>query len=133
MSGDVINRKVLHKPVGMGEKPPFVHEAIHDVESLLWVIVRLCLTHKGPGLNMRRDEELDEDSLKCNHKLRDLVIRLFDGEQEVLKETKMDLHDHWQSFREKVIVHFHPYFNPLKPFVLRWWNTLILGYEYRAD
>ncbi|KAG6862775.1 hypothetical protein C0993_001559 [Termitomyces sp. T159_Od127] len=133
MSGEVINRAVLHDPAGMDERPPFVHEAIHDVESLLWVVVRLCLTRKGPGLNMRRDEELDEGSLKCNHKLRDLIIRLFDGEQEVLKKTKMDLHSHWKSFNDQVIVYFHPYFDPLKPFVLRWWNTLILGYKYRAD
>ena len=133
MSGDVINTQFLHEPTGMKETPPFVHEAIHDVESLLWVLVRLCLTRKGPGLNMRRNEELDEKSLKSNPQLRDLVTHLFDGEPEVLMKKKADLHLHWTSFEENIIVHFHPYFNPLKPFVLQWWNTLILGYKHHAD
>ncbi|KAG6858254.1 hypothetical protein C0995_001359, partial [Termitomyces sp. Mi166 len=48
MSGDVIARETLHTPPGFDEAPPFVHEAIHDVESLFWVLVNLCLTRKGP-------------------------------------------------------------------------------------
>ncbi|KAG6881628.1 hypothetical protein C0993_000731 [Termitomyces sp. T159_Od127] len=121
----------LHNIAG-SSYPPFVHDAIHDVESLLWVLVRLCLIRNGPGINTRR-EELDKNSPLFVPKLQHLILRLFKGSVEEIETAKTDLHSQWLSFEEKVIVHFHPYFDPLKPLVLRWWNTLIIGYRYRAD
>jgi len=32
------------------------HDAVHDMESSFWVLVNICLTLKGPGKNMLRDE-----------------------------------------------------------------------------
>ncbi|KAG6871966.1 hypothetical protein C0995_014424, partial [Termitomyces sp. Mi166 len=133
MSGDVIAGRCLHVPAGFDEAPDFVHEAIHDVESLLWVLVCLCLTRKGPGLGMRREEELDKESPVYNEELRCIVKKLFEGPDEELEETKISLHHQWTSFEEEVVVHFHPYFKPLKPYVLKWWNTLILGYRFRGE
>ncbi|KAG5348961.1 hypothetical protein C0989_006877 [Termitomyces sp. Mn162] len=133
MAGDVINAQSLHSPAGRTKKPKFVHEAIHDVESLLWVLVRLCITRKGPGINMRREDELDKKSPSYNKDLREAVVALFEGADEVLKKKKSSLHGDWESFEGEVIAHFHPYFEPLKPYVRRWWTTLILGYKYRAE
>ncbi|KNZ71924.1 hypothetical protein J132_05198 [Termitomyces sp. J132] len=133
MAGDVINAQSLHSPGRCAEDRPFVHEAIHDVESLLWVLVRFCLTRKGPGINMRREDELDKQSPSYNRELRDTVVALFEGSDEVLKKKKSSLHGDWESFEGEVVAHFHPYFEPLKPYVRRWWTTLILGYKYRAE
>ncbi|KAG6895546.1 hypothetical protein C0992_000685 [Termitomyces sp. T32_za158] len=126
MSGEVIARRFLH----VHSASPFIHEAIHDVESLFWVLIRLCLTRKGPGLNMRR-EELDKTS--SNLQLRDLISCLFDGNEVKLKKMKMDLHAQANLFKDQVIIHFHDFFKCLEPYVLRWWNTLILGYRYKAE
>ena len=35
------------------------HSAIHDMESLFWVVVFLCLTREGPG-GKRRPEPKDD-------------------------------------------------------------------------
>ncbi|KAG6880486.1 hypothetical protein C0995_006516, partial [Termitomyces sp. Mi166 len=132
MSGDVIARKTLHIPPGFKSPPPFVHQAIHDVESLFWVLVNLCLTRKGPGAEMRR-EELDNDS-PSHTRLREIVDELFESKNdETLKEAKKSRHEQWELFGDEVVAYFHPYFEPLKPYVLKWWNTLILGYRFRGE
>ncbi|KAG6894934.1 hypothetical protein C0995_013489, partial [Termitomyces sp. Mi166 len=118
MSGDVIARKTLHIPHGFESRPPFVHQAIHDVESLFWVLVNLCLTRKGPGAEMRR-EELDNDS-PSHTGLRKIVNELFESKNdETLKEAKISRHDYPELFGEEVVKYFHPYFEPLKPYVLK--------------
>ncbi|KAG6884649.1 hypothetical protein C0993_009285 [Termitomyces sp. T159_Od127] len=131
MSGEVITMESLHTIPG-SSYPPFVHEAIHDIKSLLWVLVCLCLIQSGPGIKTRH-EELDKNSPLFDPKLQDLIPHLFEGSQKEIETTKRGLHRTWTSFEEQVIMHFHPYFDPLKPLVLKWWNTVILGYRYCAD
>ncbi|KNZ73119.1 hypothetical protein J132_01198 [Termitomyces sp. J132] len=135
MSAEVIAEQFLFTLDGSRTRTHFMHEAIHNVESLLWVLVRLCLTRKGPGLNMER-EELDNHAPTFNSQLKDAVVCLFEGTPEVMKERKMQLvtdRNPRSAFEEKVVAHFHPYFEPLKPYVRRWWATLILGYKYHGE
>ncbi|KAG6886785.1 hypothetical protein C0995_004755, partial [Termitomyces sp. Mi166 len=132
MGGDVIAGRFIRVPAGFYQAPKFMHEAIHDVESLLWVLVYLCLTRKGPGAEMRR-EELDKES-PSHEGLRKIVDDLFESDNsETLKEAKISRHERSQLFGEEVVAYFHPYFEPLKPYVLKWWNTLILGYRFRGE
>ncbi|KAG6821865.1 hypothetical protein H0H92_000439, partial [Tricholoma furcatifolium] len=56
MSADVIEGDSIFTPIGYDSAPTFTHQAIHDMESLFWVLVYLCMTRKGPGMGMRRDE-----------------------------------------------------------------------------
>ncbi|KAG6895443.1 hypothetical protein C0993_009576 [Termitomyces sp. T159_Od127] len=134
MSAEVIARRSLFPLSGNSTIPPFMHQAIHDVESLLWVLVRLCLTRKGPGVNMRRDE-LDEDSLMYDHQLKEVVNCLFEGSDVEVKDNKVKLvqNSDLAVFEKRVVVHFHPYFEPLKPYVRQWWATLLLGYRHRGE
>ncbi|KAG6889541.1 hypothetical protein C0992_004801 [Termitomyces sp. T32_za158] len=134
MSAEVIARQSLFELSGQSKLPPFIHQAIHDVESLLWVLVRLCLTQRGPGIDMRR-KELDEHSPDYNHQLKKVVVGLFEGSASQVKETKVKLvrNPDLTVFQNEVVAYFHPYFEPLKPYVCQWWAILLLGYRYRGE
>ncbi|KAG6829052.1 hypothetical protein H0H92_005883 [Tricholoma furcatifolium] len=129
MSAEVIGGSSLITPGGFMAAPPFTHQAIHDMESLFWVFVHLCMTRKGPGMDMRRDElngrNPDDD-------LSGALVRCFDGDKASLLKTKGDLLRGSALIEDEVITYFHPYFHSLKPVVWRWWKILILGYRYRA-
>ncbi|KAG6836602.1 hypothetical protein H0H93_006238 [Arthromyces matolae] len=135
MSAEVLYRSTIVDPVGCEETPPFTHQAIHDMESLLWVLVRLCLTRKGPGVNMRRDDELDFSSPTYKPALVECLRNCFDGDEGAIKQYKMWLlqKSNSKKFADEIVAHFHPYFEPLKPYVIKWWSILMLGYKYRAD
>ncbi|KAG6824313.1 hypothetical protein H0H92_007241 [Tricholoma furcatifolium] len=88
MSAEVIQGSSLITPVGFDVAPPFTHQAIHDMESLFWVLVYLCMTRKGPGTGMRRDE------LNVTNPDVDLsraLIQYFDGNKHALLSEKGDL------------------------------------------
>ncbi|KAG6908719.1 hypothetical protein DXG01_003564 [Tephrocybe rancida] len=109
----------------------FVHEAIHDIESLLWVLVQMCMTHKGPGIDMKR-LELDKHSESYSPDLRQAIVSYFDGEESILRASKRSLLSCPSRFESEIIAHFHPYFDPLKELVRQWWSLLILGYKHRG-
>jgi hypothetical protein len=112
----------------------FFHDAAHDMESFLWVLVNICLTRKGPGINMTRDELLpnqDEDDPR-DETLEDLVYQLFDSKNEsVLLKKKQELLQK-PGLMDGVVEKFQPYFEELKPMVLQWWHTLVLAYQFRG-
>ncbi|KAG6829049.1 hypothetical protein H0H92_005880 [Tricholoma furcatifolium] len=120
--------------LGLGSKPgpqhpKFTHHAIHDMESLLWVLVHLCMIRKGPGMDMTRDELLDLD----NHTtLHDALIHYFDGDEGTLRGEKAYLLRHPGEFEEQVVSHFHSYFENLSSLACKWWNIVNLGYTYRG-
>ncbi|KAG6829050.1 hypothetical protein H0H92_005881 [Tricholoma furcatifolium] len=109
--------------------PKFTQDAIHDMESLLWVLVHLCMIRKGPGMDMTRDELLDLDNPTTLH---DALINYFDGNKGTLREEKTQLLWNPLGFEEQVVSHFHPYFRSLRSLARKWWSILILGYKYRA-
>jgi hypothetical protein len=130
MSAEVLANEVHRIYVGMEELPRFCHDAVHDMESFLWVLVEICLTRKGPGLGMRRDELKPGENLQ--HGLNDSVHKLFDADPSTLLRTKSDMLVHLKSMDEEIIPLFHPYFEQLKPMVLQWWHILRLAYRFRA-
>ncbi|KAG6859003.1 hypothetical protein C0995_011338 [Termitomyces sp. Mi166 len=130
MSGEVIARTSL---VFHGAEPRFVHQAIHDLESFLWVLVRICMSRKGPGIGMGREKELDINKPGFyNPALSHALVSYFDGTEDVLKESKAKLLRSTERFENDIVKNFDPYFEPFKPLVRQWWNIIILGYMYRA-
>ncbi|KAG6823382.1 hypothetical protein H0H92_010430 [Tricholoma furcatifolium] len=127
MSAEVIDGESIITPVGYDSAPMFTHQAIHDMESLFWVLVYLCMTRRGPGMDMRRDELRDP-----NVDLSRAVDQYFDGDSQTLRRRKGGLLKHPELIEEEIIKHFHPYFDGLKPLVRKWWKILNLGYRYRA-
>ncbi|KAG6804980.1 hypothetical protein H0H92_001331, partial [Tricholoma furcatifolium] len=129
MSAEVIQGTSLITPVGFEKAPPFTHQAIHDMESLFWVFVYLCMTRKGPGMDMRRDEL---NGTNPDDDLSGALVRCFDGDKGKLLDTKGDLLRGSALIEDEVIKYFHPYFHSLKPLARKWWGILNLGYRYRA-
>ncbi|KAG6908725.1 hypothetical protein DXG01_003570 [Tephrocybe rancida] len=132
MSAEVISRETLYSPPGYKRTPAFVHEVIHDIESFLWVLVHICMTRKGPGINMKRPE-LDESSENYDSTLRNAIVSYFDGDGDLLKNSKASLLRNPEKFEDEILIHFDSYFEPLKPLVRQWWSILILGYKYRGN
>ncbi|KAG6872143.1 hypothetical protein C0995_012554 [Termitomyces sp. Mi166 len=132
MSGEVIDRRTVVFDAG-GARPRFVHQAIHDLESFLWVLVRICMSRKGPGISMGREKELDFNKPGFyDPALSHALVSYFDGTEDVLKESKTTLMQSPELFENNIVNNFHPYFEPFKPLVRQWWNIIILGYMYRA-
>ena len=104
----------------------FFHDAAHDMESFLWVVVNICLTRQGPGANMTRDEDDPRDIA-----LEELLWDLFDSDENNLLKKKRGLLAQPELMND-ILDKFHPYFNELKPLVLQWWHTLVLAYRFRA-
>ncbi|KAG6846605.1 hypothetical protein H0H93_012865, partial [Arthromyces matolae] len=93
MSAEVIAGKYIIRPDKKRNLPSFAHEAIHDLESFLWVLVRICLTRQGPGIDEYRDE-LVEESKEYNPKIAATVKKYFrTGNLSALKDAKADLMD----------------------------------------
>jgi hypothetical protein len=111
---------------------PFVHDAVHDAESMLWVFVEICLSRKGPGMDMKRDELKGSpySQQATARGLRATIYRLFEAHNP--SKYKGELLATRRLMEEAVVPHFHPYFDNLKPLVLQWWNILFLAYKFRA-
>ncbi|KAG5639846.1 hypothetical protein DXG03_002942, partial [Asterophora parasitica] len=115
---------------------PFIHTSVHDVESFLWVLVYLCITRRGPGMGMLR-QELDPSHMKHdrNGPLFTVVREYFDGDEETVKKSKRKLHldKGGNLFQTAILDHFHPFFDPLKSLVRDWWKTLVHAYKFRGN
>lgn len=107
-----------------------LHSAIHDLESFFWVLLFLCLTRKGPG-GERRDELRENppaDNLAAQ-KLHQMVHCLFDTTNDtVLDHNKRNLFGSPDQLEGYILESFHPYFDPLKPLVVEFWNVIRFGY-----
>jgi len=105
----------------------FFHDSIHDVESLLWVLVYIALTREGPGIDTIREERCTPGSVLCR-----LVDKLFHADGSVLVKFKGELLQDPARLEMEIFPLFHPFFDHLKQVILDIWNRLILGYRYRA-
>jgi hypothetical protein len=133
MSAEVMTAE-FHSETFLQPDALFFHDAVHDMESILWVLVNLCLTLKGPGTRMIRDELLPDQDVDVprDETLEALVYELFDSEiDSILLEKKQALLKK-PKLMDSVVEKFHPYFEALKPMVLQWWHTLVLAYRFRA-
>ena len=91
------------------EKPdnPFQHELRHDLESILYVILWICTSMEGPGIERRV-----EDPLFMNLPLR----KWFDKNADIrdLGYAKLG---HIVDAENAIFINFPPFWNPFKPFV----------------
>ncbi|OSD08224.1 hypothetical protein PYCCODRAFT_1462501 [Trametes coccinea BRFM310] len=110
-----------------------VHDAIHDMESFFWVLLYLCMTRSGPG-GVRREELIGElDAVPAEiEELRTIVYCFFDGSLERIARNKKQAFEDYKSFEPLVLRHIHPYFEPLRPLLRRWWELLLLAYEFEG-
>ncbi|KAF8870871.1 hypothetical protein CPB85DRAFT_1445878 [Mucidula mucida] len=84
-------------------------DAIHDIESFLWILVHICLTRSGPS-GARRAELTEHGNV-----LRKVVYRVFNSDNATLALNKHRLFAIPSDFEKDIIGNFHPYFHPLKP------------------
>ncbi|OSD08234.1 hypothetical protein PYCCODRAFT_1357249 [Trametes coccinea BRFM310] len=110
-----------------------IHDAIHDMESCFWVLLYLCMTRSGPG-GVRREELVSElDAVPAEiEELRTIVYCFFDGSLERIARNKKQAFEDYKSFEPLVLRHIHPYFEPLRPLLRRWWELLLLAYEFEG-
>ncbi|KAF8882633.1 hypothetical protein CPB85DRAFT_1397149 [Mucidula mucida] len=100
-------------------------DAIHDIESFLWILVHICLTRSGPS-GARRAELTEHGNV-----LRKVVYRVFNSDNATLALNKHRLFAIPSDFEKDIIGNFHPYFHPLKPLVREWLGLLRLAYTHR--
>ncbi|RDB28768.1 hypothetical protein Hypma_015861 [Hypsizygus marmoreus] len=118
---------------GYYDLPTFFHNAAHDVDSFNWVLIHICLTRKGPGMDMHRDELLPPSNESPETKpLHTLLHDLFHADERKIKETRLALLLPPTKFDDEVVPLFHPYFKLLEPMMKQLWHTMALAYRFRA-
>jgi hypothetical protein len=110
------------------------HSAIHDMESLFWVVVFLCLTCEG--LNGRRRPE-PEHEVRGDELYEAFLGRyyLFEAPKEEIWKIKRNMFS--MTIRDKklrvledhVFPWFHPSFKPLNDLLSEWWTILCSGFD----
>jgi hypothetical protein len=109
------------------------HTAIHDMESLFWVVIYIVLSHKGPGGSLRDELCHGQPKKESTPYIRNLIYFLFDGPSEILRKNKEMLFNKPTDFAEFILPHIHPYFDPLKPMLEEWWRILYLAFDQSME
>ena len=104
-----------------------VHNAVHDMESLLWVLVYICLTRNGKNGFTCRPELQPGPGVEND--LTKLVRTLF--EQGDAKE-KLRCLKNPDFFKNIVLKHVHPYFICLEPLLLKLRSALYFAHRYEG-
>jgi hypothetical protein len=112
------------------DRGDWFHDAVHDMESLFWVLMYICLARRGPGAGMWRRELLPGSDVK-DRRLSEIIFNNFDCKHEyIIQANKIKLFGE-DNFMEEAIEKFHPYFRPLKSMMIQWWSVLRAAYIYR--
>lgn len=107
-----------------------IHNAVHDVEAFFWALTSLCITRGGPGGKRRDELKPGTRSTPETQELFLVVDCLFYSEDIVrLAETKRRLFTE-DLFEKYLLPHVHPYFDPLKPLLVKWWKILQIAYQF---
>ena len=129
MSAEILNKGPVF-PVDDDTKKIWCHDAVHDIESLFWVVVFICLVREGPGTNMLRKELLNNDPK--NKTLQDTIYRYFDAtEPHEIRHNKTTVLTSNSTIRNEILPQFHQYFEPLKDMMVRWQLIMRLAYNHR--
>ena len=96
------------------------------MESLMWVLIYLCMTVDGPGGKSR-------DALKTDADLKDSLTKYFFGV--LLQSYKAQLFtestkDSRTYLDRDLLKHFHPSFEGVKKLIYRWLSTLRMCYKF---
>ncbi|THV03605.1 hypothetical protein K435DRAFT_835761 [Dendrothele bispora CBS 962.96] len=116
------------------ESTTIPHTAVHDMESMFWVLLYLCLTRKGPGGDLR--DELFDQPRPLEKSTRDLLLVVYcfyDSPTQVIQNNKNTLFKNSKDLDPLILHHIHPYFNDVKPILLEWWRILYLGFKRYND
>ena len=107
--------------------PRPVHNAVHDMESVLWVLLYTCLTREANNDGIRRSELLPNSAQK-NEQLLNIICEIFDKGN---TETRINcLHE--PAVFGGVLKKIHPYFDCLKPLLLKLRWVLYLAHKYEG-
>ncbi|KAG6827040.1 hypothetical protein H0H87_005726 [Tephrocybe sp. NHM501043] len=115
MSAEVISRCRLFRLYSDKRSRLFVHDAIHDMETLFWVLVETCLTRSWI-LTLKHTTTIHTVA----------VFIYFDATELQLQVSKRDVVASPKKLEGSS-------FAALKPLVRKWWSILLLGYKYRGD
>ena len=107
--------------------PRPIHDAVHDMESVLWVLLYICLTQEANEDGMRR-RELRPNSAEKNDHLLAILCDIFDNGN---TETRINCLEEPTVF-EKVLGDVHSYFDCLKPLLLKLRWVLYLAHKYEG-
>ncbi|THU77785.1 hypothetical protein K435DRAFT_890549, partial [Dendrothele bispora CBS 962.96] len=116
------------------ESTTIPHTAVHDMESMFWVLLYLCLTRKGPGGDLR--DELFDQPRPLEKSTRDLLLVVYcfyDSPTQVIQNNKNTLFKNPKDLDPLILHHIHPYFNDVKPILREWWRILCLGFKRYND
>ncbi|KAF8648951.1 hypothetical protein AX16_006131 [Volvariella volvacea WC 439] len=111
-----------------GFEQSLVHDAAHDMESVFWSLLYLCLTHKS-GAGVQRDEL---HGVGADANLVNVVHCLFNGDEATVENNKQRLFQHFHDMEDHILPHVGKYFEVLKPLLRSWWNILHLAFRYRG-
>ncbi|KAA1475370.1 hypothetical protein DENSPDRAFT_873979 [Dentipellis sp. KUC8613] len=130
-TGPFMSSELATKTINFGDgKSDLVHDSIHDMESIMWVLIYLCCTRDGPGGNRRK--EFGESFNTSEHKmLQAVVFYFFETPIEVMGYRKQGIFKKKCQMEEWLLPIFHDYFTSLKPLVRKWFDILFVCYQYR--
>ncbi|CCM06880.1 uncharacterized protein FIBRA_09189 [Fibroporia radiculosa] len=124
MSGELLRkRRYFVQPDETLSAPR--HDAIHDMESFLWVLVYICLSRDGPAHRRRELWDNSEDA----EPLRDNWRALFEGEFGYL--AKRTLIDNRGEFKLCVLNFLPDYYKPLETVLAKLRDILETAYRSR--
>ncbi|KAH8084354.1 hypothetical protein BXZ70DRAFT_900451 [Cristinia sonorae] len=140
-SGPYFGRTVIPRTDIPNTSQVVVHTAIHDMESVFWVFLYICLTRRGPGGARREELYSDssmpsEDSTRTTHeaRVRAIVEALFDSPYErVIQQNKRNLFTNPQDFEVDILPFIHPYFKPIEALLVRWFKLFQIAYGTYDD
>jgi hypothetical protein len=115
-----------------GHNDDVFHDAIHDLESFFWVLIHICITRQGPGGVRREELEQKNELNEAYNGLRRVIYHLFDSEMATMAANKARLFTHSLELEPYILDNFHPYFQPLKEVVKKWFHLLILAHKFHA-
>jgi hypothetical protein len=105
-------------------------DAVHDIESLFWVLAYICLVREGPGINMLCRDLLKNDAK--GDRLEGLLHSYFDSpDRRDIRDCKRGFFDDRTLMGTDILANFDDYFEPLKNMMDKWWRILVLAYKYR--
>ena len=104
-----------------------IHNAVHDMESILWVLLYICLTREANEGGIRR-HELQPNSPDKDRPLLQLICDLFEKDNAKLRTTCLRVPKHFEGILENV----HSYFHCLKPLLLKLRWVLYLAHRHEG-
>ena len=116
-SGTPLNPRIDHP----------THNAVHDMESILWVLLYICLTREANEGGIRR-HELQPNNPDKNKTLLQLICDLFEKSNATSRTTCLRVPNHF----EEILKNIHPYFHCLKPLLLKLRWVLYLAHRHEG-